>query len=203
LAGLAIFPVVFAWGIDPAEGAGLVFHSLPIAFGEMPGGYLFGTLFFLLLVVAAWTSSISLMEPAVAWVVENRGISRAAAALAVGGIIWVLGIGTVLSFNLWSEITFLAGTVFDNVETLADNILLPLGGMLIAIFAGWVMSRASSAEELNMGVGTAYKLWLFFIRFVAPLAVIIAFLHALGVFDRFLGEEEVEVAMMLLAGREA
>jgi neurotransmitter:Na+ symporter, NSS family len=191
LAGLAIFPIVFGFGISPDEGPGLVFHSLPIAFGQMPGGLFFGTLFFLLLVFAAWTSSISLMEPAVAWVVENKGLSRAAATLGVGGIIWFLGIGTVLSFNLWSEITFLAGTIFHNVEMLTQNILLPLGGFLIAVFAGWVMSRASTSEELDLGVGVRYKAWLFFIRFVAPLAVILAFLHALGVFDRFQTEEPV------------
>lgn len=188
LAGLAIFPVVFAYGISPGEGPGLVFQSLPIAFGQMPGGFVFGTLFFLLLVFAAWTSAISLMEPGVAWVVENRGLSRPAAATAVGGIIWLLGIGSVLSFNLWSEFTFLAGTVFDNVSSLTNNVLLPLGGLLIAIFAGWVMSRASTTEELGVGLGLWYKAWLFFIRFVAPLAVIIAFLHAFGVFDKLLEE---------------
>jgi len=188
LAGLAIFPIVFAWGVGVDSGPGLVFQSLPIAFGQMPFGLLFGTLFFLLLVFAAWTSSISLMEPAVAWVVENMSMSRAAAASVVGGIIWLLGIGTVLSFNLWSEITFVAGTVFDNVEALTQNIMLPLGGLLIAIFAGWVMSRASTSEELGMGVGLGYKLWLFFIRFVAPLAVIVAFLHAMNVFDPLLNE---------------
>lgn len=205
LAGLAIFPIVFAFeGVSPGAGPGLVFQSLPIAFGQMPGGIIFGTLFFLLLVFAAWTSSISLMEPAVAWVVENMGLGRAMAAASVGGIIWFLGIGTVLSFNLWSEITFLAGTVFDNVESLADNILLPLGGLLIAVFAGWVMSRASTSEELGMGVGLRYKLWLFFIRFVAPLAVIIAFLHAFEVFDGVLGEngeeeDGEEIAMVIPA----
>lgn len=201
LAGLAIFPVVFAYGISPGEGPGLVFQSLPIAFGQMPGGFIFGTLFFLLLVFAAWTSAISLMEPGVAWVVENRGISRPAAATAVGGIIWFLGIGTVLSFNLWSEITFLAGTVFDNLSNLTDNILLPLGGLLIAIFAGWIMSRASTTEELGLGLGIRYKLWLFFIRFVAPLAVIIAFLHAFDVFEPLLEEEGGEETASLAIER--
>ena len=180
LAGLAIFPIVFGFGMDPASGPGLIFQVLPVAFGQMPGGIFFGTLFFLLLVFAAWTSSISLIEPAVAWMVENRGFSRPAAASLIGGTIWVLGMGTVLSFNLWSDITFLAGTVFDNIEYLTENIMLPLGGLLIAVFAGWVMSRASSSEELGLGTGPLYKIWLFFIRFVAPLAVILAFLHATG-----------------------
>ena len=193
LAGLAIFPIVFGFGLAADAGPGLIFQTLPIAFGQMPGGIFFGTLFFLLLVFAAWTSSISLMEPAVAWMVENRGYSRIAAASLIGGIIWTLGIGTVLSFNLWSDITFLAGTLFDNVEYLTENIMLPLGGFLIAIFAGWVMSRASSAEELGLGTGVLYKCWLFFIRFVAPIAVILAFLHATGLLQP--GNDEASAAL--------
>ena len=192
LAGLAIFPIVFGFGLAPDSGPGLIFQVLPLAFGQMPGGIFFGTLFFLLLVMAAWTSSISLIEPAVAWMVENRGFSRPAAASLVGGTIWILGLGTVLSFNLWADITFLAGTVFDNIEYLTENIMLPLGGFLIAIFAGWVMSRASSSEELGLGTGPLYKAWLFFIRFVAPLAVVLAFLHATGLlsFDNEEAEEQ-------------
>jgi NSS family neurotransmitter:Na+ symporter len=183
LAGLAIFPIVFGFGLAADAGPGLIFQTLPIAFGQMPGGIFFGTLFFLLLVFAAWTSSISLMEPAVAWAVENRGVTRPVAAAIIGAIIWFLGIGTVLSFNLWSDITFLAGTIFDNVEYLTENLMLPLGGVLIAIFAGWVMSRGSTAEELGLGTGVLYKLWLFFIRYIAPAAVVVTFLHVVGVFD--------------------
>ncbi|ADC63109.1 sodium-dependent transporter [Allochromatium vinosum] len=182
LAGLAIFPIVFANGLEPASGPGLIFQTLPIAFGAMPGGQVFGTLFFVLLVFAAWTSAISLIEPAVAWLVENRGMARVPAALAVGAPAWVLGVGSVLSFNLWSgeSFQFFGKTWFDLVDYLTANILLPLGGLLIALFAGWVMSRAASRGELRMGDGVGYRTWRFLVRYVSPWLVVIVFLNAIG-----------------------
>ena len=189
LAGLAIFPLVFASGLSPGEGPGLVFKTLPIAFGHMPGGTLFGTLFFILLVFAAWTSSISLAEPAVAWLVENHHMTRVKAVTWSGIAAWLLGIASVLSFNRWSGFAPLAvvpgfetKTVFDLLDFLASNILLPLGGLLIALFAGWVMSRASSAEELALG-NLGYRIWRFVLRYVAPLAILLVFLNLLGVID--------------------
>ena len=154
LAGLVIFPIVFANGLDPAEGPGLVFQTLPLAFGQLAGGGLFGTLFFLLLSFAALTSAISLMEPAVAWMIESHRLSRPAAAMLVGFIIWLLGFLTVLSFSTLQELTFLKGTFFDNFDYLASNIMLPLGGLLITIFAGWVMCGNSSSDELDPAAGT-------------------------------------------------
>jgi NSS family neurotransmitter:Na+ symporter len=183
LAGMAIFPIVFANGLEPGAGPGLIFQTLPIAFGAMPGGQLFGTLFFVLLVFAAWSSAISIIEPAVAWLVENRGMKRIPAAAAVGILAWFLGIGTVLSFNLWSgaEYQLFGKTLFDLLDYLTANILLPLGGLFIALFAGWVMSRAASRDELHMGDGIAYRSWRFLLRFVSPWLVLIVFLHAIGV----------------------
>jgi neurotransmitter:Na+ symporter, NSS family len=177
LAGLAIFPIVFANGLEPASGPGLIFQTLPIAFGAMPGGRLFGTLFFVLLTFAAWTSAISLIEPAVAWLVENRGMGRVPASLAVGALAWVLGLGSVLSFNLWSGESFqlFGKTWFDLMDYLTANILLPLGGLFIALFAGWVMSRASSRGELRMGDGAGYRAWRFLVRYVSPWLVVIVF----------------------------
>ncbi|MTW19905.1 sodium-dependent transporter [Allochromatium palmeri] len=182
LAGLAIFPIVFANGLEPAAGPGLIFQTLPIAFGSMPGGRLFGTLFFVLLTFAAWTSAISLIEPAVAWLVENRGIARVPAAIAVGVLAWVLGIGSVLSFNLWSGESFqlFGKTWFDLMDYLTANILLPLGGLFIALFAGWVMSRAASRGELRMGDRRGYRTWRFLVRYVSPWLVVIVFLNAIG-----------------------
>jgi NSS family neurotransmitter:Na+ symporter len=180
---MAIFPVVFANGLEPASGPGLIFQTLPIAFGAMPAGQLFGTLFFVLLVFAAWSSAISIIEPAVAWLVENRGMKRIPAAAAVGILAWFLGIGTVLSFNLWSgeEYQLFGKTLFDLLDYLTANILLPLGGLFIAIFAGWVMSRQASQDELRMGDGLAYRSWRFLLRFVSPLLVLIVFFNAIGV----------------------
>jgi NSS family neurotransmitter:Na+ symporter len=180
LAGLMIFPIVFANGLDPAEGPGLVFNTLPVAFGQMPFGVFFGSLFFVLLVFAAWTSALGLMEPAVAWLIENHRRSRTQAAMMVGGLIWVVGFGTVLSFNELSGFRFMFGTIYDNIDYITSNILLPLGGVFIAIFASWVMCRNSSAEELG-GAGTVYKIWRFLARFVAPIAIMFVFLQAIGI----------------------
>jgi NSS family neurotransmitter:Na+ symporter len=180
LAGLAIFPIVFANGLDPAAGPGLIFQTLPLAFGNMAGGHLFGTLFFVLLTFAAWTSSIGLIEPAVAWSVETHGRSRMSAAIKLGLIVWALGFLTILSFNELAGFRVLGRTLFENLDHLASNIMLPLGGVFITVFAGWVMCRGSSAEELDMGTGGLFNLWRFLARWVAPLAVLTVFLHATG-----------------------
>lgn len=180
LAGLVIFPLVFANGLNPAEGPGLVFFTLPLAFGQMTGGVFFGTIFFVLLVFAAWTSAIGLMEPAVAWLVETHHRTRGQAAVMVGVLIWALGFGTVLSFGLAANFRFLKGTIFDNVDYLTSNIMLPLGGVFITVFAAWAMCRNSTAEELH-GAGGMYKVWRFAARYVAPVAILFVFLKAIGV----------------------
>ena len=144
-------------------------------------GALFGTLFFVMLAFAAWTSAIGLLEPAVAWLMESRRWSRTVASCAVGGAVWLLGFSTVLSFNVLDELKFLHGTLYENVDHLASNIMLPLAGLLITIFAGWVMCRNSSCDELDLGTGRLYKGWRFLTRFVAPGAVVLVFLHAHGV----------------------
>lgn len=186
LAGLVIFPLVFANGLDPADGPGLVFDTLPLAFGQMTGGVFFGTIFFVLLTFAAWTSAIGLMEPAVAWVVEHFGRTRAQAAVVIGALIWALGFGTVLSFNVLADMTFWKGTIFDNVDHLTSNIMLPLGGVFITVFAAWVMCRNSSADELG-GAGTMYSIWRFLARYVAPVAIVVVFLKAVGLLPEMSG----------------
>ncbi len=177
LAGLAIFPLVFANGLDPADGPGLVFQTLPLAFGQMPGGVFFSTIFFVLLAFAAWTSAIGLMEPAVAWIVEHYNRTRAQATVFIGVLIWAIGFGTVLSFNVLADTTFLAGTVFDNIDYLTSNIMLPLGGLLITIFAGWVMCRNSTSDELG-SAGSLYKAWRLLARFVAPIGILFVLINA-------------------------
>lgn len=182
LAGLAIFPVVFAAGLDPAGGPGLIFMTLTVAFGQMPMGIVFGTVFFVLLTIAAWTSAISLMEPAVAWMVEHHTLPRRAAALLVGGLAWLVGLGSALSFNIWADRT-LFGLTFQGIcEYLSTTVMLPAGGVLIAVFAGWCMSRASSVEELGIGDGRAYALWRVLVRYVAPAGVVLIFLNVVGLF---------------------
>lgn len=184
LAGLVIFPLVFANGLDPADGPGLVFQTLPLAFGQMSGGVLFSTLFFVLLSFAAWTSAIGLMEPAVALLVERHNRTRAEAAVIVGIVIWLLGFATVLSFNVLSGVTFFKGTLFDNLDYLTSNIMLPVGGLLISVFAGWVMCRNSTSEELG-GAGSLYRVWRFLVRYVAPIGILFVFLNAIGILSRF------------------
>jgi NSS family neurotransmitter:Na+ symporter len=186
LAGIAIFPVVFANGLPPDQGPGLIFRTLPLAFGHMPWGAFFGTLFFVLLVVAAWTSAISLVEPMVTFLVEIRGMTRVKAAVWSGCAIWFLGIGTVLSFSRWSEWTLLGKTFFDLLDFLSSNLMLPAGGLLIAVFAGWLMSREASRAELSVRE-TAYDLWRFVIRFLTPVGVLLILLHATGALTKVLG----------------
>jgi NSS family neurotransmitter:Na+ symporter len=179
LAGLAIFPVVFANGLAPAQGPGLIFQTLPLAFGHMPWGRMFGVLFFLLLVFAAWTSAISLVEPLVTWLVEIRGMTRIKAAAWAGIATWLLGVANVLSFNEWSGVTLFGQTIFGILDFLTSNVMLPVGGLLIALFAGWVMKREASEEELALRA-VLYDAWYFLIRFVTPVGVLLILLHAMG-----------------------
>jgi neurotransmitter:Na+ symporter, NSS family len=132
---------------------------------------------------AAWTSAISLLEPLVAWLVENLSFSRVRASVLGGFTVWLLGIACLLSLNAWSEVKIFGKGFLDLFDFLTANILLPLGGVLIAIFAGWMLSRASSSDELQMGEGLAYRLWWLLIRYVAPIAVGIVLLNAVGVLE--------------------
>jgi NSS family neurotransmitter:Na+ symporter len=185
LAGMAIFPIVFANGLEPGAGPGLVFMTLPIAFGHMAGGALFGTLFFILLTVAAWTSAISLVEPAVAWLVENLKVQRTRAAMLVGFVAWLLGIVTVMSFSDWAFSFEFGGAtktdgMFDVLDILTANFMLPLGGLTVALFAGWIMSRASTLDELHTGDGLLFRSWRMVVRYVSPLGVLLVFMSGLG-----------------------
>ncbi|MBM23399.1 MAG: sodium-dependent transporter [Gammaproteobacteria bacterium] len=182
LAGMVIFPIVFSYDLEAAGGPGLIFQTLPLAFGQISGGRLFGSLFFILLGFAALTSAISLLEPSVAWMVEKKNVSRKISAMVIGLGIWALGILTVLSFNELSNFTFWKGTIFDNFDYLSSNILLPISGFLFTIFAGWFMSKKSSSEELDGKNSWAYRFWRFLARYVAPIAVLLIFLNAIGIY---------------------
>jgi len=171
LAGIAIFPIVFANGLAPTEGPGLVFVTLPIAFANMPLGILFGTLFFILLSIAALSSSISLIEPGVAWLVESLKTKRAYAAIGLGFFAWSLGVFSALSFNLMSEFKLFGMNFFDFTDFLTNQIMLPLGGIFIALFVGWVMKKKDVLDELQIKDGIIFRSWFFVIRFVAPLMV--------------------------------
>jgi len=157
-----------------------MFQTLPLAFSNLPGGQWIGATFFILVAIAAWSSALSIAEPAVAWAVE-RGWSRAVATSIVCGFAWLLGIGTVLSFNEWSEFTVFGKTFFDTLDFLTANILLPLGGILIAIFVGWFMRQDVIRDEARVQNPAVFSMWHFMLRYVSPLAVAVIFLHGLGV----------------------
>ena len=186
LAGLAIFPLVFAYDLNPSEGPGLIFVTLSTAFAAMPGGSIIATLFFAMLLFAAVTSSISMLETMTARAKEVRGVTRPLAASAIGAVSFALGLITVLSFSSWENVFPLGGfellagkTPFDLIDYLVSNILLPLGGMLYTLFAGWWISRKTLVDELGMGDGAIFKLWLVLARIIAPLAIAIVFISNL------------------------
>ena len=177
LAGLAIFPIVFMAGIEPAGEGGLAFISLPIAFGQIPGGLVFGTIFFVLLFFAALTSSIGMLEPPVSWLKDTIGMSRGKAALTAGSVAFVLALLGALSFSALANFhplgnvgIFADKTFFGLFVYIVTQVIMPAGGILVTIFAGWVIKRRFSADELFGGdEPLAYKAWLFILRFIAPI----------------------------------
>ena len=186
LAAMMIFPIVFANGLEPASGPGLIFETLPIAFGQMPGGRFFASLFFLLVAIAALTSTISGVEPIVSWAEEHHGWQRKRVSVLVGLAIWLVGLASVFSFNIWSGFTpldmfqtFQGKTIFNLLEYLTVNIMMPVNGLLIALFAGWLMSKSSVLDELAIAEGNMYRSFRFLLRFVAPVAIVAIFLFNL------------------------
>ena len=187
LAGLAIFPIVFAHGLNPSEGPGLIFVTLSTAFAAMTGGSVVATLFFLMLLFAALTSSISMLETMTARACEIRGLSRPVAASAIGSVTFVLGLITVFSFSSWETVyplgqfaIFANKTPFDLIDYAVSNVLMPVGGMLYALFAGWWVSRKIQVNQLGVGDGVIFKLWLALVRLVAPLAIAAVFVFNLA-----------------------
>jgi NSS family neurotransmitter:Na+ symporter len=183
LAGLIIFPIVFSNGLEPDVGVGLVFQTLPIAFGQMPFGNIFGSLFFLLLTLAALSSAISLIEPAIAWLVETGKFARISATIVIGIATWLLGFVTIFSFNEWSEFKLFSMTMFELIDYVTSNIMLPLGGIFMAIFVAWLMKSADVTSELKVSAqNCGYQIWNFLLRYIIPLAVTLVLLNAIGIF---------------------
>ncbi|MDX9836164.1 MAG: sodium-dependent transporter [Azoarcus sp.] len=177
-AGLAIFPIVFANGLDPAAGPGLIFVTLPLAFGNISGGLVLGTLFFLLLTFAALTSAISLLEPVVELIEERTPLNRLGATAIAGMATWALGIAALLSFNVWGDVLIFGLNIFDLLDQLTSKFLLPLTGLGAIVFAAWYLDRDSVRKELRLSAG-AFGLWSFVARFVAPVGVLIVFVSNL------------------------
>jgi NSS family neurotransmitter:Na+ symporter len=179
-AGLAVFPIVFANNLDPSSGPGLLFVTLPLAFSHMPWGSVAAVTFFMLLVVAALASAIALLEMPVALLTQRLAWRRATATSASALGCWLIGIGTVLSFNVWAgwfPLAFLPGfgtaTVFDVVDHLTSHLLLPLSGLALAVFGGWIVPERFLAHELGLGSRTT-KLLRAVLRYVAAPAILAA-----------------------------
>ena len=184
ISGLIIFSIVFATpGIEPSAGPGLMFISLPVAFGSIPGGLLIGAVFFILVSIAAWSSAISLLEPCVAWLIELKNISRVKANLVIILLTWFLGLGSVLSFNIWSDYTLLGFNYFDFLDFLTANIMLPISGFLITIFVAYAINSEIVEFEMRGTPSKTLRLWEMAIRYIAPFSILLLF--SMGVYDKF------------------
>ena len=185
LAGFTILPAVFAFGFDPTAGPGLLFITLPAVFSQMPLGTLFALVFFVLVLFAALTSSISLLEVTVSYMVDEFKWDRQKSTYVMAGIIFLVGVAASLSMGPWSNIQLIGGrNIFDTLGFIAENILLPLGGMLMSIFIGWVWGLENAIKEASNEGKLAFKLapvWGFLIKYIAPLAILIVFLQSSGI----------------------
>ena len=184
IAGTAIMPAVFAFGINPQAGPGLVFETLPFVFGQMPAGGLIAILFFVALLVAALTSSISMLEVAVAYLVEEKKFSRLGACALLFVICWVIGAVCSLSFGPLSHIQIRGGNIFDFLDSLSSNVLMTLGSLFTVIFVGWRLKKTDVYDEFTNGRALSRNskifgvLW-FLIRYIAPVAIIAIFISGI------------------------
>ena len=184
IAGLAIMPAVFAFGLDPQSGPSLVFETLPFIFGKMPAGSVVAIFFFVALLVAALTSSISMLEVAVAYLVEEKKISRTAACIILFLICWAIGTFCSLSFGPLSDVKIFGGSIFDFFDNLSSNILMTLGSLLTVLFVGWRLKKTDIYDEFTNGGSLSanakvFGLIWFLIRYICPIAIILIFISGL------------------------
>ena len=191
IAGVAIFTAVFSVGLDPSAGPGLIFHTLPSVFVKMPGGYIFSILFFILLTIAALTSSISLLQVVVTYFEDERGWPRHKATIVFTILIFLFGVPSALSYNVLSDFTLFGKNFFDIVDFLASNIILPLGGLFIAIFVAWVwgfdkalVSLKEGAENLFTNSPWIITVWKIFLKYLSPILIFLVLLHSVGILDK-------------------
>lgn len=190
MAGLVIFPAVFAYGLQPDNGAGLIFITLPAVFSEMPFGSFFAALFFTLIGIAALTSTMSLLEVIVAFAIEEFEMNRKKATILVSVAIFSLAIPSVLSFGVWSDVTILGKTIFGLFDFLTSNVLLAVGGILVCIFVGWVWGTKNAIAEITSDGLYTFKqkgLYSFTIKFLAPAAILVVLLNSTGILTKLLG----------------
>ncbi|MBU5441677.1 sodium-dependent transporter [Paenibacillus sp. MSJ-34] len=179
MAGLIIFPTTFSFGIEPASGPGLVFIALPAAFSSMPFGSLFGGLFFVLLAIAALTSAVSLLEVPVAYAMNRWGRTRGKTAVAVTAACFAVALPCALSAGgVWSGVKAGGRTIFEWVDFITSNIMLPAGGLIITVFAGYVWDQAGKEAGLT---AVWYRLWIVTLRYIAPVLILLIFLYSTGI----------------------
>ncbi len=179
LAGLMIFPIVFANNLDPGSGPGLIFQTLPNAFVSMKGGAIFGVVFFILLAFAAVTSIIAIIEPIVRYSQGKWGLTRRNGCIVFGALAWLLGLLTVFSFNNWADVaplgfisTFEGMNPYDLIDYFTANLLMPLGAIFMALFVGWFIKPEMLAEDLSFGSNGVFMAWLWMIRVIVPVAIL-------------------------------
>ncbi|MCD8553343.1 sodium-dependent transporter [Seleniivibrio sp.] len=185
VAGLALFPIVFTVGLEPAAGPGLIFKTLPQVFASLPFGHALSFLFFLLLAFAALTSMISIFEVVVAYLIDEKGMERKKASVMMGFVLFVTGLPAALSYNVLGDFTVAGMPVLDAMDNFASNYLLPIGGMLTSVFVGHILKKEIAYRQIaeTDKLVIVFNVWYFIIRFITPLTVLIVFLHKIGLFN--------------------
>ena len=180
---MAIFPIVFANGLSPAEGPGLIFATLPVAFGQMPAGAILGPLFFILMAIAALTSAITILETVVSAIEDYSRWSRRQIVVVITLLLWFVGLGTVYSFSSLADFhplsfipAFETRNIFESLDYIVSNWMMPAGGVLVAVLAGWGLTRSATRDELHLTDSIVYKVWRFLVRFVVPAAISLVFI---------------------------
>ena len=177
-AGIAIFPIVFSnSSLQISAGPGLIFETLPVAFYSLPLGNIFSCIFFILITIAALSSSISLLEPFTAWIEETGKMNRISIVFFLSILIWILGLGSIFSFNIWSELKLFGLTFLGLLDYLTNNIMLPLGGFFVTVLIGWVLPKDFLKEHLKL-TDTFFYCFYFTLRFIAPSSIILIFLYS-------------------------
>lgn len=178
IAGLAIFPAVFSFGVDPTAGPELAFITLPQIFLAMPGGRIIGAVFFLLLSAAAFTSMVALLEVPVSLAVHRLKMRRWTASALVGGIVFALGVPSAMSFGVLSHIRIGRYGILDAIDAGVSNFLLPVGGVLVALFVGWRMKQAVALHEADLAGSRFGMVWLWLLRFLVPVTILVILLQS-------------------------
>ena len=177
-AGIAIFPIVFSnTSLEVSAGPGLIFETLPVAFYSLPFGNLFSIIFFTLISIAALSSSISLLEPFTAWMEEKLKMHRRTIVVCLGFLVWFLGMGSIFSFNIWSDLKFLGLNFLELMDYLTNNIMLPVGGFFISIFVGWVLPNSLVQNYVKLD-NQLFKIFIFFLKYVSTGAIALIFLYS-------------------------